>query len=369
MAASKAKNKRIAFFTPNFNGGGAERVMITYANEISKLGYDVCYIVVNGYGPLQGELNEEIHLINLQKKRIMTATLALYRTLTRKKIDILVSTLTHANIIAIIAARMTLGRSKIIIREASTPSKARAFNKNRFQNLMASIIFPFAHRVIAVSQGVKEDFIATYKVDPSKVTVVYNPVDNPQKASVPTEYLQLPKEVKIIVAIGRVTAVKNYSLLLRAIALIDSDIKCHTYILGQTDLVPLEFEKVSNVMKENNLQSQVSFLGFRKDYYRFLQHSDVYVLSSEYEGLPNALMQSLSYGVPAISTDASSGVREILDNGRFGTIVPTGDANTLAQAISKQLRENTFKESELKSRAEYFSVSKCIDGVENAIQK
>jgi glycosyltransferase involved in cell wall biosynthesis len=361
-------SKKIAFFTPNFNGGGAERVMITYANELSARGADVYYVVVNSYGPIKSLLSTQVYLIDLKQTRVLTSAIPLYKVLKKNNITHLVSTLTHANIISIIAAKLRGKKTKSIIREASTPSKARKFNKSFLKNMLSSIIFPFADCVIAVSNGVREDFITTYKYPKNKISVVYNPLMEEETGNIPEEYRNVEDSTKIILAMGRVTPVKNYPLIIRAMYHLLQKESAHLFVIGQTDLDHEEFGKVNDIINELDLKDHISFLGFKNDFGTYLKYADLYTLFSHYEGLPNGLMQSLAFGVPSVTTLASDGISEILDNGRYGEIDFDFEPESYAAKMYNQLTAPKNTKSELIDRASFFSIDNTLSQLEEPLR-
>lgn len=362
--SKEVNNRRIAFFTPNFNGGGAERVMITYANELSNRGVEVWYIVVNSYGPIKSLLSSKVNLVDLKQKRVLTSVFPLYQALKANNITHLVSTLTHANIISILASKMRGSKTKCIIREASTPSEARKFNKSRVKNMLSSLLFPRADHVIAVSKGVKEDFITTYSYPEDKISLVYNPLVVEKSGDRPEAYDRVPKDTKIILAMGRVTPVKNYSLVVRAMRHLLTMMPAHLFVIGQTDLDLDEYTKVLGLIKAEKIEDHITFLGFKNDFGAYLKHADLYTLFSHYEGLPNGLMQSLAYGVPCVTTLASKGVSEILDNGKYGEIDTHFEASSYAEKMKRQLVNPKNTKAELLDRATFFSVDKTIKELE-----
>lgn len=154
---------------------------------------------------------------------------------------------------------------------------------------------------------------------------------------------------KIILAVGRLTEQKNFSMLTRAFAVVQSQMDVCLILLGDG--------KKRNVLRELarnlNIENFVSMPGFVPNPYAFMAHADLFVLSSSWEGCPNVLIEALTCGCPVVSTDCESGPREILDNGKYGRLVPVNDHAALAEAIVETLMQPPDREA-LKRRAQQF---------------
>ena len=120
-------------------------------------------------------------------------------------------------------------------------------------------------------------------------------------------------------------------------------------------------EEVEELIKELDVEEWVSMPGFVENPYSYMKRSDVFVLSSRWEGLPSVLIEAMALGVPVVSTDCPSGPGEILKDGRYGELVPVGDHKAMAEAIVKVLREKkSTKDAEEFVKSE-FSVEKVAE--------
>ena len=127
-------------------------------------------------------------------------------------------------------------------------------------------------------------------------------------------------------------------------------------ILGEGDLRPAMERQIA----ELGLQDRVALPGFFQDPYPWFRSADLFVLSSDWEGFGNVIVEALECGVPVVSTDCPSGPAEILENGRYGRLVPVGDVDALANAIIVTLHETPDRQA-LMNRAKDFSVDKISD--------
>ncbi len=136
---------------------------------------------------------------------------------------------------------------------------------------------------------------------------------------------------------GRLSAQKNFTLLIRAFAKVLENRPARLIILGEGHLR----EELTQLCADLDISKQVEMPGCESNPYKFMKNADLFVLSSNYEGLPNALVEALACGCPIVSTDCLSGPREILDNGKYGQLVPVGNLDALAEAMQATLINGT----------------------------
>ena len=137
---------------------------------------------------------------------------------------------------------------------------------------------------------------------------------------------------------------KDFPTLIKAFKEVNKVYNCKLFIIGEGS----ERTKLNNLIEKLKLQGKVFMLGFKKNPFKYLKQSDVFVLSSKYEGLPNSLIQALLLGVPCISTDCKSGPREILNNGEFGQLVEVGNYHQISEAIINVFNKNGQKKPKRK---------------------
>ncbi len=129
---------------------------------------------------------------------------------------------------------------------------------------------------------------------------------------------------------------KDFPTLIRAFAIVRQTQPARLVILGSGK----EREKLNAIVSELGIKNDVAFLGFAQNPYAYMSKASVFVLSSIEEGLPTVLIEAMAVGTPVVSTNCESGPDEILDNGKYGELVPVGDPDAIAQAILKILSGN-----------------------------
>ena len=169
---------------------------------------------------------------------------------------------------------------------------------------------------------------------------------------------------KVVLAVGRLVKQKNFRLLIEAFADVVSVESAKLIILGEGG----ERKRLQRKIQRLKLFKHVQLLGHCENPYSYMSRCDVFVLSSDFEGLPNVLIEALQCGCNIVSTDCPHGPKEILGNGRWGTLVPCGDREALTAAI---LRSLTLKQSRTRliERAMEFTPKRVLPHYERLIDR
>ena len=165
-----------------------------------------------------------------------------------------------------------------------------------------------------------------------------------------------PGEPPVIVSVGRLQAMKDFPTLIRAFALVRQQMPIRLAILGEGE----ERSRLQQSIDELGLTSEIALLGFVNNPHAYVSKAAACVMSSVVEGLPTVLIEALAVGTPVISTDCPSGPAEILDSGKYGTLVPMGDCKALAKAITSTLNTTVNVEA-LQQRAQDFSLETAVN--------
>ena len=193
--------------------------------------------------------------------------------------------------------------------------------------------YPFADFAVGVSRGTTAELEGTPGMARDRIHTVYNPVvsaDLDRKARESPHHPWFDdRPCPVILAIGRMKKVKDFSTLLRAFARLLDQRPARLIVLGEGRLRP----SLQSQARELGIAERVDFPGFQENPYAFLGKADLFVLSSRHEALPTVLIEAMACGCPVVSTDCPSGPREILEDGRLGPLVPVGDAEALAEAM------------------------------------
>lgn len=335
-----SEGKSIAFFLPSLAGGGAERVAVNLIKELYTKKISVDLVLAKAEGPYLSELPKEVRVIDFKKSRVSVSLPKLIRYLKREKPIAMISSLSHANIVAILANKIAMTNTKIVVREDNTLSLSSANSsslKGRIIPFLVKIFYRWADVIIAVSEGVKEDLIKTAGLPSYKIKVIYNPVITPELFEMAKEPVSHnwfgPSEPPVILGVGRLTKQKDFATLISAFSLIRKDINARLVILGEGE----ERRNLENSTKNFGIENDVWLPGFVNNPYKFMSKASVFVLSSIFEGLPTVVVEAMACGTTVVSTDCKSGPGEILEDGKYGKLVPVGDYVVMAQAIEEIL--------------------------------
>lgn len=336
--------KRIAFFLPGLYGGGAERVFLNLAQGFTERGYQVDFVLAQLEGALSDQIPDRVSMICLNKKihhanRSIRSVPALIGYLKDRKPDILITAL-HGNLLAIWAKLIARSPVKLIITEHNTFSiQNRLLAKpiGLLNSMLVHEYYPKANYIVAVSNGVADDLAEAVRLPRENIHVIVNPVITQsvqQKKSLPISHPWFVQgSPPVILAVGRLTDQKDFSTLIRAFSVIDHTSDCRLMILGDGELR----EELEVLIDQLNLTNRVKLPGFVENPYAYMANSALFVLSSKWEGLPTVLIEAMACGLPVISTQCPSGPLEILQAGRFGRLIPVGNAEEMASAIQDGL--------------------------------
>jgi len=332
--------KKITLFLPSLRGGGAERVMVNLARGFAERGLQVDLVLAKAEGPYLLEIPPSVRVVDLRARRVIYSLPALVRYLRRERPCAMLSTLGHANIIAIWARFLARVPVRLAVREANTPSVSSANASTFREKIMPTLIrlfYRYADVVIANSYGVKEDLLRITGLPVEKIKVIYNPVLTPDlfaKAEEPLDHPWFrPGAPPVILGVGRLTEQKDFPTLIRAFALVRKEGPARLMILGEGE----DRAKLEALARELGVEPDVALPGFVANPYKYMKRAAVFVLSSRWEGLPTVLIEAMALGTPVISTDCPSGPAEILEGGKWGLLVPVGDPDLLARAILETL--------------------------------
>lgn len=351
---------KVALFTPSLAGGGAQKAAVYIAQELILKDILVDIVVASPTGELRTSIESSIRVVDLGKKKISRSLPSLILYLRKEKPDVLLSFQTRANLIAILAKFFTSG-SKFIIREGNTASINLGQSKNwrdRIQLLLIPIFYPFADAIIAISRGVAEDLERLVKR--KKISVIYNPSIPRNLDALINEKITHPfldnNGSPLIISIGRLVEQKDHAMLIRAICIANKSRPIKLLIIGEGHLK----DQLKNLAFELGMQNSIDFTGFVENPFPLLSKSAIFALSSRWEGFGIVLAEALACGTQIVSTDCQSGPQEILEDGKYGRLVPVGNHKRMAAAILNTL-ENPVSEKELKKRAEMFRVDKIAN--------
>ncbi|WP_372696073.1 glycosyltransferase [Immundisolibacter sp.] len=374
-----APTPRLALLISGLGLGGVQRTMLTLAGGLAARGLAVDLLVPDDRGPFRDQVPANVRLVNLsrwwlrapvirarkrRKALLMAPAIAGY--LRRERPAALLSASHYVNLGALWGRELAGTGTRLVISQrtqlsvAITNSSLPLLRRRPLLAWMTRRYYPRADAIVAVSDGVADDLATVARLPRERVQTVYNPTDLDfiaRRAAEPAAHPWLEDGgAPVIVAVGRLAAQKDFATLLRAFARVRQQRPARLLILGEGRLRPALEAQVA----ELGLGTAVAMPGYAENPFCALARADLYVMSSRYEGLPGALIQALACGCRIVSTDCPSGPAEILDQGRFGRLVPVGEAPALAEAMLAALDTPPDPQRQ-RARAAQFSVPRAVD--------
>ncbi|MDO4499714.1 MAG: glycosyltransferase [Erysipelotrichaceae bacterium] len=335
--------KRILMINSSLTNGGSEHVMVLLANELSNRDYVVDMVICNKDLPETYILNDKVNKLKYDPKNlkghafVIGLILFIRKCMKQKKYHTVISFMMNYNVLTLIAG---LGlKQKIIVSERANPKLVDDYGV--LFKTAEQLLYPLASKIVFQTEEVKD----YYKKSIKKLGVV---IPNPVNPDIVEEWVG--EDSKTITSIGRLTTQKNYPLLLRAFSIYSKQYPDYNLkIYGQGPLL----NELKEYAKELKIDSKVSFEGFTTQVYKHLRESKMFVMSSDYEGISNTMIEALAMGVPTICTDCPvGGARMMIEDGKNGFLVPVGDETSLSQKmviissdskLSKKISEEALK--------------------------
>ncbi len=330
--------------------------MVRLSAQWLRVGHEVSFVVTSAKGPIAHQLDPGVRVIDLKAHRTIAAFPKLLSWLSRTRPPLLVSVLTICNITTWMARRMTLANSchVALVRNFTTEEV------NGVSPLERAWLRPLLRRALrdadiigCVSDDVRSDILKFANLNPAKVTTTYNPILPAinHDPNVATDRWRTGR--RRLLSIGRLVPQKDHRSLLDAVSRIRHDFPVDLVILGEGPLRP----ELERQIDELQLSDIVSLRGYYSHPESYLEAADALILSSRFEGFPNVVGEALAFGCNVVATDSPGGVRELLDNGRYGFLCKVGDPDSLASAIRLALQQPKARD-ELVRRARMFTIEK-----------
>ena len=359
----KAQSLTVVLFIPTLGGGGAERVVVNLANGLSDYGDRIGILLLERAGVYFDELRDPVKLDHLGISSRIGRFLGFPRYISYLKArrpDVVLVSGHSAFLIALVGRLFVRHRLLVIVH--NTVSSELGFSR-----FVARWLYRYADKIVAVSNGVAGDIKRYARIPPTKLRTIYNPVNTVRirelSAHVPSHRWFKDPSLHIIVAVGSLTAQKNYKFLLQTIAFIkQKNAEVRLLILGEGHLRG----ELEDLISALGIEREVELIGFVKNPFAYMGRAQRFVLSSSFEGFGMVIVEALASGAKVVSTDCPSGPSEILEAGRWGMLVPLGDQSKLAAALVGQ--DDRFPSvDQARERASAFSLEPAVEAYRRAI--
>lgn len=351
-------------YMPYLPVGGAERMLVRLAEGLAARGRPVSFLLDRMEGDMLSWVPDGVGVEALDAPRSAAAVPRLTAWLRRREPEVLLSALSHQNIVAIVARWLARSPTRVVVSEHTILSRQTAETgtwQHRLMPMLARRLYPLADARVAVSAAALEDLAAITGLPPSRFDLIHNPVVADEvlvgspDAAVDDPWLR-EDGPPVIVAAGRLVPLKDFATLLRAVAFLRAERPVRLLLLGEG---PARGE-LERLRDELCLHDCVRLVGAVTEPLSYFRRAAAVALTSRYEGFGVVLVEAMACGTPVISTDCPGGPAEILENGRLGPLVPVGDAKALARGLAQILDDPVAPEA-LRRRASDFAASRSVE--------
>ena len=353
---------RVFIYIPQLRTGGGEISMLRVAEGLAERGLDV-EVVVHDAASRELPLPRGITLIDLQAAGTAQAVRKLAQRIRKRQPRYVISAFPHTNIATVTAVKMAgTGAMSIVTEHAPLSRQIEQQDNWRYRALplLVRAAYRRADAVVAVSPGVREDLkpIVGRQV---RIHCIHNPVlpddFEAQAEAEPGHRWLLDPGLQVVMSMCRLSEEKDLPTLVRAFVRIRAGHPCARLLLvGEGP----ERERLQALLDESGLSGVAELPGRTEQPLAWMRKAAVFVLSSRFEGFGNVLVEALAVGTPVVATDCPVGPREILDDGRYGDLVPVGDDAAMARAISLALTARRLPEG-ARSAARRLTQSRSCD--------
>jgi glycosyltransferase involved in cell wall biosynthesis len=334
---------RIAVLASFSGTGGVERMLVNLLHGFVALGREVDLLTIRAASPYLDDLPPGVQHIDLGTRHSLTAVGALARRLRSEPPAVLLAAKDRAGRAAVRARRRAGSATPIVMRLGTNLAAALSGRQPLQRWLRVTAVrrgWRHIDHIVAVSAGVAADTAAIADYPGGRISVIHNPVITAAlraRAAEPCPHPWLAAEAQaaapVILGAGRLERQKDFPTLLRAFAALRAERPARLVILGEGAWR----EELTALAAKLGVAAEVDLPGFASNPYPYLANARVFALSSAWEGSPNVLTEAMALGTPVVATDCPSGPREILADGRYGPLVPVGDAPALAAGLATAL--------------------------------
>ncbi|MGQ0765610.1 MAG: glycosyltransferase [Gemmatimonadota bacterium] len=346
---------RVGFLARNLVIGGAERAYLNLVNETTRL--DAMPILLRNRGQLAGSIASHLHLhvlddVNGLQPRadlleaiplgsfglLARECLRLARIVDEHGIELVSSFLMRSHIVALLVKKWLRPQLRVVINihEHLTESEPYLYVRRRDRlaaRTIARSLFRSADHIVAVGDEVRRDLISNFLLPEELVSTVHNPIDLEQIRRLGSAASPIPGDSPYICALGRLVYLKGYDDLIRAFSMLRSIRPMRLVLIGDGEERPVLEALVTSL----GLDDSVVFMGWQGNPWSMLARSAALAVTSRTEAFPSVITEALALGVPVVAVECSAGIRESLDGGNAGLLVPSGDRDELAAALERAL--------------------------------
>lgn len=334
---------KVMFIIPALTGGGAERVITSILKYINREKFIPVLVLIKKIGPFVGEIPPDIQLIDLKCPSTKRAFFKIFQTIRAERPHVVLSTLGHLNLLIALLKFFLPRNICYIARESNIIS---LHNKNEKYPILFDFLFRTVYKnfdkIICQSKSMKNDLIQNFSIPENIIEVLNNPIDFKTIESLKLEDTEFRfKQSNInFLAVGRLTEQKSFSRLIKAFSM-TQNIDNHLLIIGEGE----DYDKIIKLIDKYELNGRVDLMPFQKNPFKFMHQVDCLLITSQYEGLPNVVLEANACGTPVIGFN-TPGVNDVIKPGINGWLVENDNYSEFSQKMD-EIRKNTFDKKKL----------------------
>lgn len=344
------KKRKILFFLMSAVGG-AERMTVTFAKQLDRTQYDVCFIILDYYNDrhIEDFIPKEYRIIHLPCSFGISLKViwAFYKVLKKERPDIVFSSLISINLRLLLLAPFFKSIKFLVRNNINLWSPS----VSRMQKFAMQKVYSFAKAIIVQTEEMKKELSEALHIDDSKIIIIHNPIDTETIQKKLLDYVDFMDGSKTnYVSVCRFVKGKGLDVLVKAF-----DIVCKKfpdsvlYIVGKYEEASNYYQNIISLIDDLNLTNKIHLVGFTDNPYKYMRNASCFVLSSRSEGLPNALIEAQYIGTPAAACTCIPIIGRIVDEGKTGYLAEVEDYKGLAEAMMKASKlgriKTTYKSS------------------------
>jgi glycosyltransferase involved in cell wall biosynthesis len=349
--------RRLLFYTHGLVGGGGERVWALIASGLSRRGHEVAFVV-------DFTARENEHLIAPEIRQFVlgpnhgAATAALAKVLRQEQPQVAFSAIGASNLKLLAAKAMSWWRGAAVLSaHGRFDAEPRSFGRMNYA--ATAVTSRLSSRTIAVSDDLRRYLIERFHARPDRVVTIHNGIAMPARITLPDTRALAARE-NVVLGIGRLVPEKGFDVLIEAVAKSKSERRL--IVLGEGP----ERARLEQLVVQRGLSDRVELRGYVNEPWPVFADAKMLALASRSEAFGNVIVEALAHGLPVVATRCG-GPQEILEDGRFGRLVPVDDADAMARAIDETLGD-PGDPSQHRARAEDFSLDRALDRFEILIE-
>lgn len=369
--------KKILFLVDSLRvGGGIERVISSYTKMLSRnymiyiltfRDFKNLYSFKGHYYSLKENIIKKNWIFNLFQIYSLIRIKSIFKMVKKISPDIIISNMYYTDIFIILTKMLFRIKIPLIIAIHTNP-KMR-FGVFSYLNFILKVLYSsnYVKKIVTVSKELQLILQFNYRIKKKKILTIYNGINLENIQQLSTEKILDYKELfynnKIFkfITLGHLVELKGHKYLIEAFSKAKDEIYNSKLIIIGNGPIRLKLEAL---IRKLELENDIILLGFKKNPFKYIAKSDIFVLSSLYEGLPTVLIEALACGIPIISTDCQTGPKEILGKCKYGFLVETKNTEELAKKmilLAKDMEIRKKFSSLSKKRSEFFDLKKTLD--------